>query len=656
MKKKPENKKDGKKTVKYLEDKDFSIEKMRSLSFDEQNDLCAELRERIIPVVLENGGHLASNLGAVELTVALYNVCDPFRDRIVWDVGHQTYAHKILTGRNGIFDTLREENGLSGFPKRSESKADAFNTGHSSTSISAATGFARAAKIAGEDIRAVAVIGDGAMTGGQAFEALNDAAGHGDKIIVVLNDNGMSISKNVGGMSRYLGRVRTRDSYIRLKKGIKKVLSAIPWIGPKIVKRIQKIKLSVKMLFIPGEIFEMLGCMYIGPIDGHNIKEITNALRKADKMDKPCVVHVITKKGRGYKEAEDNPEKYHGVPGTKKHPEDEEQNAKNGYTDSPESYSAVFAEAVCGLAEKDPEVAAISAAMPLGTKLEMFREKYPDRFYDVGIAEQHAVTLATALSAGGAKPYLALYSTFAQRAYDQLLHDAALQKADVVIGLDRGGAAGPDGETHQGLYDIAMAKTLPCGTVFAPASPAELRSAVELTCGLFTDELPHGPFIIRYPAKNIFREISGNICKAPVEYGKGVVMTTKDDFDVAIVALGAEVPAALRAAEILAGEGISAAVFNARFAKPLDEEGIKKFTKNAKTVVTAEDGIVTGGFGESVIAMLARGSGKVPEGRKYIALGYPDEPVMQANVKSIYRKYGLDAEGIAQAVRNAYEN
>lgn len=640
---------------------------MRSLSFDEQKDLCAELRERIISVVLENGGHLASNLGVVELTVGMYNVFDPFYDRIVWDVGHQTYVHKILTGRNGKFDTLRREGGLSGFPKRSESEADAFNTGHSSTSISAAVGFARAAKITGENRASVAVIGDGAFTGGQAFEALNDAAGHDDRVIIVLNDNGMSISKNVGGLARYLGRMRTRTTYIKLKKGVKKVLSAIPRIGTKLVKKIQKIKLSFKLLLIPGELFELLDCVYIGPIDGHNVQAVTEAMKKASNVtDKPCVVHVITKKGQGYKPAEDMPEKFHGVAEEKKtaparsetcKTTDDDQEKKSPQTLEPSnSYSEVFASTVCDLASKDDKVVAVSAAMTLGTKLEMFKEKYPDRFFDVGIAEQHAVTLAAGLSFGGVKPYLVLYSTFAQRAYDQLLHDAALQQAKIIIGFDRGGAAGRDGETHQGIYDLAYAKTLPSGTVFAPSSLAELSAVIRFSYGIFENKIPAGPFIIRYPAKNDFTEREE---VAKIEYGKGEVIKDTEKKDIALIAIGSVVNAAVEASERLEKSGFGVALLNARFAKPIDLKGIRELVRDASVIVTIEDGIVTGGFGETVVSELAQvvEDGKnILTGKKIRCLGYPDEPVLQADIRSIYKKYGLDADGIVKAAAELSEH
>ncbi len=417
-------------------------EDLPKLDIETLDELAEEIRQRLVDVVSKNGGHLASNLGIVELTLGMYTVWNPYKDRIVWDVGHQCYVHKILTGRNKELATLRQLDGISGFPKREENPADAFNTGHSSTSISAALGIMRGLGLQKGKSKCIAVIGDGALTGGMAFEALNDAARVFNDFVIILNDNGMSISRNVGGMSRYLGKIRTGRSYIRIKKGLKNTLYKIPFIGEKLVKLIQKFKLSIKILVIPGEIFEELGFKYIGPVDGHNIKAIRDALQKADFMYGPVIVHVVTKKGYGYKIAEDNPDKFHGVG-----PFDKETGEV--YSEKRISFSKSFSNHLCELAEKDERVIAITAAMQNGTGLSDFLAKYPDRFYDVGIAEQHAITMASGMATTGVKPFVAMYSTFLQRAYDQVLHDAALQSLPIVIAVDRAGISGMDGETHQ---------------------------------------------------------------------------------------------------------------------------------------------------------------------------------------------------------------
>ena len=457
-------------------------EDIAEMSRQELESLCKDIRERLVEVVSKNGGHLASNLGVVELTVALYSIYDPFKDRIVWDVGHQSYVHKILTGRDEEMNELRKMDCLSGFPKREESQADAFDTGHSSTSVSAALGIARAAKLTGQNVKTVAVIGDGALTGGMAFEALNDAAQTKCDITVILNDNGMSISKNVGALSDYLGKIRKKNSYINAKRRVKNFLSRIPVVGAPVARVLRKIKNAVKFKIVPGEFFENLGLTYIGPVDGHDIKGLRAAIIRAEENDEPAMIHVITNKGKGYRPAEENPGKFHGITPF---------NAETGEVigagdpDAPESLSKVFAEKLCQLAEQDEKICAVTAAMPTGTCLKLFSDKFPHRFFDVGIAEQHAVTMCAGMSSMGAKPVTVIYSTFMQRAYDQLLHDVSVQGLPLVVGLDRAGAAGPDGETHQGLYDFAYLGHMPSATVAAPANKRELEDMLELGMSMY---------------------------------------------------------------------------------------------------------------------------------------------------------------------------
>lgn len=619
-------------------------EDLRNMSAEELENLAKDIRERLVDVVAKNGGHLASNLGVVELTLAMYSFYNPYTDRIVWDVGHQTYVHKILTGRNAKMDTIRQYEGLSGFPKTEESVADSFNTGHSSTSISAALGMARAKRMTGADYKVCAVIGDGALTGGMAFEALNDAAQTFCDMTVILNDNGMSISRNVGGLSKYLGKIRSGKSYTRVKKGLKKVLGAIPWLGKKLVLLIHKFKQSIKIMLIPGEFFEDLGLGYIGVIDGHDIDAVKEALVKAEKKKGPVIVHVITKKGKGYEPAEKDPSIFHGIS-----PFDKETGKVN--SSSCQSFSTAFADKLTELAEKDEKISAVTAAMPLGTGLEDFQHKYPERFFDVGIAEQHAVTMAAGMSICGAKPVIAVYSTFLQRGYDQLFHDVALQNLPLVIGLDRSGINGQDGETHQGIYDFAYLGHLPNTTIAAPCSIKEMQEMLEVGMKVFDTEnnpLVHGCFVIRYPAKERITARSGLSEYSPIEYGKGSVIFDSSDggvADLCIMSVGAIAEEALKAAEILTQKGVKVKVFNARFVKPIDSEGVIENARNAKAVITVEEAVAFGGYGERVT--LECKNNCIDTKIKVLAL--PDEAIPHGKISQIQHHYGLDADGIIKA-------
>lgn len=636
-----------------LKEEGFRLpEELAGLSQAELDELCGEIRKRLIEVVAKNGGHLASNLGVVELTVALYSCYNPMKDRIVWDVGHQAYVHKILTGRNAQMDTLRTFGGLSGFPKREESEADAFNTGHSSTSVSAALGMARAAELAGEKRKIVAVIGDGALTGGMAFEALNDAAQSQCDITIVLNDNGMSISKNVGGLARYLRRIRSKKSYMKAKSRIRRMLMRVPRVGLKLAKWARRVKNSIKFLIVPGEFFENLGLTYVGPVDGHDIPALRDALRRSDEYAGPVLVHVITRKGKGCDYAAEDPVFYHGAGPF---------NADTGKAvpEKSVSLSGAFAETLCTLAGKDPKICAVTAAMQTGTGLEAFHAQFPKRFFDVGIAEQHAITMSAGMSVMGSRPVVAIYSTFLQRAYDQLLHDVSLQRIPLVIGIDRAGVAGQDGETHQGLYDFAYLSHLPYMTVAAPASKWELVRMLEMAVTVYEKEphgIPAGCFAIRYPAKERFRHDPELLSAHPVEYGKGVVCFEPQEekangrdgrVEIGIIAIGEMLEEALQAAETLSAEGRTVAVFNARFFMPLDTEGIRAMAARADVLVTVEDAVRKNGFGESVLLLLAESGIRKPIG----ILALPNRPIEHGRIAEIHHRYGTDAEGIAAQCR-----
>ncbi len=592
-------------------------------------ELAQEIRETIIRSVGRNGGHLASNLGTVELTMALHLCLDFPNDKLIWDVGHQSYTHKILTGRRQEFENLRTFGGISGFPKHRESECDAFDTGHSSTSISVALGYARARDLLGEDRTIVAVIGDGSMTGGMAYEALNNAAGLDSNLIIVLNDNKMSISESVGGLSRYLTKLRTQESYIDLKADVEKRLLKIPRAGDSMVRFVRNSKDSIRQLVVKDGLFENLGLKYVGPVDGHDIKEMVRILNSLKHMNRPVVLHVVTQKGRGYAPAEENPSAFHGVSGF---------DVETGMIPAQkETYTDVFSRHIVSLGREHDNVAAVCAAMPDGTGLKNFKKRFPDRFFDAGIAEQHAVTFAAGLAAGGFKPYVAVYSSFLQRAYDQIAEDVCLQKLPVVLCVDRAGLVGADGETHQGIFDLTYLGMLPNMTVCAPKNKFEFRDMLDFA---YTFD---GPVAIRYPRSEAY---SG--CRdmgAPIEYGKSE--TLYEGGTVAIAAVGSMVETAVSVRDLLARDGIEATVVNARFVRPLDTGCLDRLCEGHRLIVTMEDNVLRGGFGEAVAAYLARGGRNV----KIINIGVPDIFVEHGSVSELRRALGMDAVSVCERIR-----
>lgn len=610
-------------------DKINSSQDLKNLNTAQLETLASEVREFLIKNVSRQGGHLSSNLGAVELTLALHKVFDVSRDRIVWDVGHQAYTHKILTGRKNEFGTLRCKDGISGFPKPSESITDAFGTGHSSTSVSAALGFAKAFELEGSENRAVAVIGDGAMTGGMAYEALNHAGSGKTPLIVVLNDNGMSISENVGGLSRYFEKKRSTARYIGFKTKVKKILKKIPVLGDYFTRFAYSSKRILKKILLQKKIFESMGLEYLGTVDGHDIKDLIAVLEYAKALNKPVIVHVATQKGKGYTPAETDPSTFHGV--GKFDPDTGEL-----LTDSKATYSDVFGEVMTELAEKNEKIIGITAAMPTGTGLTDFAKKFPDRFFDVGIAEQHAVTFASAMAMGGYIPVFAVYSTFLQRGYDQVFHDAALQNCHVVFAIDRAGAVGSDGETHQGIYDLSYLSHLPNMTVMAPASETELREMLKMAAEKCT-----GPVAVRYPKGGADTASYGGT----VEYGKGCAL--REGSDVLIAAIGSEVSEAMEAAKLLEAEGVSAGVMNARFLKPFDGELFEKMAKGCRLVATVEDNVCIGGLGSVASEHCDK---------KILKIAFPDEPLKMASVGEQKKMSGLDARGMADIILNSLKN
>lgn len=603
-----------------------SPEDLKGLSVEDLTRVAGELRETIIKGVSAGGGHLASNLGVVELTLALHTVFETPRDKIIWDVGHQSYTHKLLTGRRDRFDTLRKFKGLSGFPKRSESPHDAFGTGHSSTSISAATGLIEARDQKGEDYKVIAVIGDGAMTAGLSFEGLNHMGHLKKDLIVVLNDNEMSISKNVGALSQYLNRILTGELYNRFKKDIKGLLESVPKVGDRMSRLAAKVEEGIKGIFLPGLLFEELGFNYVGPIDGHDLGQLIETFGKIRNSGRPVLVHVITKKGKGYEFSEKDPSVFHGIG-----PFEQETGSplSGGLT-----YSDVFGQALCELADKNPNVVAISAAMTDGTGLAQFAKQHPKRFYDVGIAEPHAVTFAAGLAAGGIRPVVAVYSTFLQRAYDEVIHDVCLQNLPVVFAVDRSGIVGEDGPTHQGVFDISFLRHIPGLVVMAPKDAAELRAMLALA-------LAHdGPSAIKYPRGKAEESPPG----LPFKIGESEIL--KDGDALAILGTGATVAPAVAAARRLAKEGINAMVLNIRFIKPLDTKLILAAASKTRKILTVEDGVLAGGFGGAVLECLNE-AGMQDIALK--ALGVPDEFVEHGSQKQLREKYGLDEDGIYRA-------
>ncbi len=607
-----------------------SPEDIKKLDLLQLERLSREIREFLISKVSVTGGHLASNLGVVELTLALHKVFKTPEDKIIWDVGHQSYVHKILTGRRELFDTLRQAKGISGFPKFKESPHDSFNTGHSSTSISAALGMARARDILKDRYSVIAVIGDGALTGGIAFEALNDAGRSPNNLIVILNDNEMSISKNVGGLSRYLSKIRTEPIYYKAKEDFDIILNKIPAIGKSAAKALNRAKGTIKYMIMPGVIFEELGFKYLGPIDGHNISELSKVLSRAKLLKGPVFIHVCTQKGRGYSFAEEKPHQFHGI--SPFEIETGEVKVNNG-----PSYSDVFGRTMLRLAEAEPRLVAITAAMPHGTGLDEFSKKYPERFFDVGIAEQHAITFAAGLAQNGLKPVVAVYSSFLQRSYDQILHDVALQNLNVVIAVDRAGIVGEDGETHQGIYDLSYLTHIPGMTVAAPCDYLEFERLLEYA--VFEHK---GPIAVRYPRGSGARKL----CPfQSISKGKGVKLLAGGD--ITIAAVGNTVEIALKAAELAQASGIGVEVLNARFVKPLDFNLIEASAARTGNLITIEDNTVRGGFGSSILEGLSSRNIKV----KTKLVGFPDVPVLQGSRSSLYKEYGLTPEALVCEIK-----
>jgi 1-deoxy-D-xylulose-5-phosphate synthase len=608
---------------------------LKKLSIQELKELAAEIRETIIERVSKNGGHLSSNLGVVELTMALHYVFNSPVDKILWDVGHQSYTHKLLTGRYERFSSLRKYKGIYGFPRRDESEHDVFGTGHSSTSISAALGIIEGRDKNKEDYKVMAVIGDGAMTAGLAFEGLNNAGHLKKDLIVILNDNEMSISKNVGALSAYLNRILTGEFYQKFKKETKAFIEGIPKLGGKAAKLAQKTEEMLKGIFLPGIIFEELGFNYVGPIDGHNIELLIGTLKRIKTSSFPTLIHIITKKGKGYEFSEKNPSLFHGIGPFK---------LETGLPlcGSEPVYNEVFGEILTELAARDEKIVAISAAMKEGTGLKHFAYKYPARFYDVGIAEPHAVTFAAGLATQGLKPVVAIYSTFLQRAYDQIIHDVCLQNLHVIFAIDRAGIVGEDGPTHNGVFDLSYLRHIPNIIVMAPKDYVELRAMLVLA-------LKHnGPVAIRYPRGKVQLPVSSSSLTegTSVTFKEGEAEVLKDGKDIALLALGNTVYPALSAAERLEKDGITAMVINARFIKPLDRDLISYVASVVPRIITIEDNVLQGGFGSAILEFLNE---MEIHNVRVKRLGIPDKFVEQGHQNELRKKYGLDEEGIYTA-------
>lgn len=610
---------------KYLENHQFPQD-LKTMDYDELELLTYEIRDFLVESVSKTGGHLASNLGAVELSIALHKIFDSPKDKLIWDVGHQTYVHKILTGRAAGFEGLRQLDGMSGFPKAKESPHDIFDTGHSSTSISLGLGMAAARDLKDDDYNVVSVIGDGAMTGGIAFEALNNVASLNSKMIVILNDNEMSISKNTGGFPKYLSKLRGSGKYVSIKSQIKKNVLKVPVIGENVVAGMKHARDSIKYAMIDGIMFEELGFKYFGPVDGHNLRELCETLELAKNYHKPVFIHVMTKKGKGYSKAEERPDMFHGIG-----PFDMDTGLPLKKSSAP-SYSKVFGNKLCEMAKKDDRVAAVSAAMIDGTGLEGFNNEFPKRIFDVGIAEGHAVTFAAGLAKAGLKPYVAVYSTFLQRAYDQIIEDVCLQDLPVTFCIDRAGIVGADGETHHGVFDISYLRHIPNMTIMAPKDGEELEAMLEYSLQL------DGPCAIRYPRGSAITIGKTN----KIQSGKSHQL--KRGTDVEIWSVGTMAKIVMDAADILKSKGISASVINAEFIKPFDTDKLEKSASKYPLIVTVEDNMVSGGFGESVKEHLENGNAKI------INIGWPDHFIEHGTADELYKRHGMDAESIAERI------
>lgn len=608
---------------------------IKNLEPEEIDVLAQEIRDFLISKISVTGGHLASNLGVVELTIALHLAFDFPKDKLIWDVGHQSYTHKILTGRKDGFDSLRKYKGMSGFPKRKESECDSFDTGHSSTSISAGLGYAAARDIKGEDYSVIAVIGDGSMTGGMAYEALNNAAQMKRNFIIVLNDNDMSISENVGGMSNYLSDLRTAEPYAELKRNVENALRTIPVKGEQIIERIRKTKSGIKQLLVPGMFFEDMGITYLGPVDGHDVGQLYKVFMDAKRMNRAVIVHVLTQKGRGYEPALQNPSKFHGI-GPFEIETGELKSVSSG-----DSYTEVFSKVLCDIAKSNEKVTAITAAMADGTGLSRFAKMYPKRFFDVGIAEEHAITFAAGLAAGGMKPVVALYSSFLQRAYDQIVHDVCLQKLPVVFAIDRAGLVGSDGETHQGLLDMAFLSTIPNMTILAPKNRWELADMLRFAINFA------GPVSLRYPRGTAYEGLQE--FRSTIEYGKSEILYKEKDIAILSVGHMAEIADAVRTE--LKKTGYNCSLVNARFVKPIDEEMLRGLEIDHSLIVTIEEGTLSGGFGQQVTDFVS----KERLDLNVCQVGIQDEFVEHGNVDVLRKAIGLDKDSIVQRILTDYK-
>ena len=615
-----------------------SIQKANDIKKIKEKDLdslAAEIRQFLIEKISVSGGHLGSNLGAVELTMALHLSLDLPTDKIVWDVGHQSYTHKILTGRREGFETLRKFGGMSGFPKRKESDCDSFDTGHSSTSISAGLGLAQARDLLGERHTVVSVIGDGSLTGGMAYEALNNAAHLDTNFIVILNDNNMSISRNVGGMSTYLSALRTAEAYTGMKMGVTKALKKVPKVGTALVDTMRKTKSSVKQLFIPGMLFENMGLTYLGPVDGHNMRQMMKLFNEAKRVEGPVVVHVLTKKGRGYEPASAHPDRFHGTgPFDIKTGRVLQKKTVPGYTD-------VFSKALVSLGEKNKKLTAITAAMPDGTGLVEFSRRFPDRFFDVGIAEEHAVSFAAGLALGGLVPVVAIYSSFLQRAVDQILHDVCMQKLHVIFAVDRAGLVGADGETHQGCFDLSYLSMMPNMTVLAPKNDRELEEMLAFAVSF------DGPIAIRYPRGSAHQGLQEY--QAPVEYGRSEII--RKGKKIAVLGVGSMIPSCMEICKGLKDDGYDPTFVNARFVKPLDVDLLDELAKDHSLFVTVEENVKSGGYGEHVSAYMEACHPEI----RVLSAAVWDRFVPQGNVESLRSRIGLGVEDIRQAIEDSEE-
>jgi len=610
------------------------VNDIKQLDKSEWNTLAEEIRSFLVEKISVSGGHLASNLGVVELTMAMHLAFDFPKDKVVWDVGHQAYTHKLLTGRKGGFDELRKYGGMSGFPKRKESDCDCFDTGHSSTSISAGIGLVKARELQGGTESVISVIGDGALTGGMAYEALNNASQLKSNFIIVLNDNQMSIAENVGGISQYLNGLRTAEAYTGFKEGLQTRLEKIPVYGEGVVRQLRKTKSSLKQLVIPGMFFEDMGITYLGPVDGHNLEQLIRTFHEARRIKHAVLIHVKTKKGKGYAPAERHPARFHGaepfeigtgLPKSKR--------IKANYTD-------IFSTVMRKLGDRDEKVVAITAAVPDGTGLKRFKNMFPDRFFDVGIAEQHAVTFAAGLAAGGMKPVVAVYSSFLQRAYDQILHDVCIQNLHVIFAIDRAGLVGSDGETHQGIFDLSYLSSIPNMTVLAPKNKWELSDMLKYAVNF------HGPIALRYPRGEAYDGLQD--FRAPVVYGKSEVIYQEEG--IALLAVGSMVKIAEQVRRMLKDAGYPCTLVNGRFIKPVDEEGLEELAGKHKLLVTLEENVRSGGYGEKVRDYAVDRGLPV----RVLNIAIPDEYVEHGNVGLLYQEVGFDAESITKQVITAY--